>query len=171
RATYNAALARFQQAYAGDNFADGSVYPFVIATGLLSDELQPNHGYSFGGDANVHPGTSLDRRDLPELIEGAVLSSSYAGGATYSGLQRTRGQAREALGLLRDYAPDLPTDLRGHLLAIIGYSEIYLADLYCSGIPLSTVDYAGNYTLAAGSSTVQVYEHAVALFDSALTQT
>jgi hypothetical protein len=41
--------------------------------------------------------------------------------------------------------------------------------LFCSGIPLSTLDYKGDYTLAEGSSTEDVYRHAVALFDTALT--
>ena len=50
-----------------------------------------------------------------------------------------------------------------HLLALEGYTEVLLAELYCSGIPLSTVDYRGDYTLRPGSSTEQVFAHAAAL--------
>jgi hypothetical protein len=49
-----------------------------------------------------------------------------------------------------------------------GYAELMLADLYCSGIPLSTLDYNGDFTLQPGSSTADVYTHAVAQFDTAL---
>jgi hypothetical protein len=52
---------------------------------------------------------------------------------------------------------------------VTGYSEVLLAELFCSGIPLSTVDYNGDYTLAPGSSSEDVYRDAIALFDSALT--
>jgi hypothetical protein len=43
-----------------------------------------------------------------------------------------------------------------------------LADFFCSGIPLSTLDFQGDFTYQAGLTTDQVYEHAVTLFDSAL---
>ena len=72
------------------------------------------------------------------------------------------------IGLLRDYAPDRSPALRGHVYALAGYSEVLLAEFFCSGIPLSTVDYGGDYTLKPGSSTSEVLQHALTLFDSAL---
>ncbi len=87
----------------------------------------------------------------------------------YNSLHMLRAQAREARGFLAAYAPDSSPALRAHMHALEGYAEILLADLFCSGVPLSTVDFDGDYTLAAGSSTQQIYEHAVALFDSATT--
>jgi hypothetical protein len=41
--------------------------------------------------------------------------------------------------------------------------------MYCSGIPLSTLDYGGDFTYRPGSTTSDVYRHAIALFDTALT--
>jgi len=67
------------------------------------------------------------------------------------------------------YAPDSSAALTGHLFALEGYADVFLADIFCSGIPLSTVDFNGDYTLAPGSSTAEVYTQAIALFDSALT--
>lgn len=168
RASYNAALFRFRQAYAGEFTLDASYSSFVIAAGLISDELQPNFGQSFGADADVGAGFELDRRDLPEVLAPRIGQKEDPEYKSYGNLQRVRGQAREAMGLLEHYAPDLPSALRGQLLASIGYTEIFLADLYCSGIPLSTVDFDGNYTVAAGSTTQEVYEHAVVLLDSAI---
>jgi hypothetical protein len=43
-----------------------------------------------------------------------------------------------------------------------------LADLFCSGVPLSTVGFEQNYTYAPSSTTAQVYQHANVLLDSAL---
>jgi hypothetical protein len=80
-----------------------------------------------------------------------------------------RAEAREARGFLQAYAPDSSPALAGHLYAVEGYADVLLADLFCSGIPLSTVDFNGDYTLAPGSTTTEVYRHALALFDSALT--
>jgi hypothetical protein len=68
--------------------------------------------------------------------------------------------------LLTRYVPDQPA-LVGHTYALEAYAEMFLAELYCSGIPLSTVDFDGDYTLRPGSTTTQVLTHAVALFDSA----
>ncbi len=86
----------------------------------------------------------------------------------YGQLQQVRGQAEQARGLLTQYGGDSLRALRGHVRALEGYAETFLADLFCSGIPLSTVDYGGDYTLQPGSSTQDVYQHAVTLFDSAV---
>lgn len=50
-----------------------------------------------------------------------------------------------------------------------GYAELLLADLFCSGVPLSAVRFEGDFTYAPPSTTKQVYQHAIALFDTALT--
>ncbi len=89
--------------------------------------------------------------------------------APYDSLHMLRAQAHEARGFLATYAPQSPTDLQAHMFALEGYAEVFLADLFCSGVPLSTVDFDGDYTLASGSTTEEVYEHAIALFDSAWT--
>ncbi len=85
----------------------------------------------------------------------------------YADLHKLRGQTREARGFLAAYISDSLFDLRAHLFALEGYAELFLADLFCSGVPLSTVDFDGDYTLAAGSTTEEVYEHAAMLLDSA----
>jgi hypothetical protein len=86
----------------------------------------------------------------------------------YGLLHRLRSEARQARGFLGAYAPDLSPALRGHMFAMEAYAEIFLADLFCSGIPLSTVDFEADYTLTRGFSTAEVYNHAAELFDSAV---
>ncbi len=127
----------------------------MATTGILTDELAaltvpPLYAGNY---------TNVDsRQDLTGLSESHSDS-----------LHRLRAQAREARGFLTTYAPDSSLALQGHLYAIEGYAEIFLADLFCSGIPLSTVDFNGDYTLRPGSTTTEVYTHAAALFDTALT--
>lgn len=125
----------------------------LTETGILTDELADLPARL--GVGGVY--TPIDsRQDLTGFAE------------DYNRLHRIRAQARESRGFLRVYAPDSSAALAGHMYAVEGYAEVLLADLFCSGIPLSTVDFDGDYTLAAGSSTADVYGHAVTLFDSAL---
>ncbi len=81
-------------------------------------------------------------------------------------LHTIRAQAREARGFFEAYLPDSVAQ-RSYLYAIEGYADVMLADLFCSGIPMSTVDYGGDYTLGTGSTTSEVYRQAAALFDTA----
>ncbi len=123
---------------------------FVISSGLFADELT--------SIMNNRPDI-IDQRSMP--------NGSDAVGTLYGYLHKVRGQAQQALGLLKRHLPDDP-DLAGHLYAVQGYAELFLAELFCSGIPLSTLDFEGDYTLRPASSTDEVMAHAVALFDTAL---
>jgi len=141
-ARYQGALTILPQVFDG----------FLTRTGILTDELADLPAPLFVGGAY----TSLDsRQDLSAFTD------------DYARLHNLRVQAREARGFLQAYA-DSSRALVGHLYAEEGYGEIWLAELFCSGIPLSTVDFNGDYTLAAGSSTADVYRHAITLFDSAM---
>jgi hypothetical protein len=135
---------------------------YIYTTGELSDELQSgNIGYVLATIAGEDP------RILPEYTASeSEPTSGYV--YTFSGLNEVRAGVSQTIGLLRDYAPTASPALRGHLYAVEGYAEVMLAELYCSGIPLSTVDYNGDYTLHAGSTTTQVLQHASAQFDTAL---
>jgi starch-binding outer membrane protein, SusD/RagB family len=136
---------------------------YVAASGLLSDELQNAEVVVPGfGIGQVR---GLDARLLPE-VQGS--QDDPTSESTYQSLQKARGQAAQAAALLRDFAPNASPALRGHMYAVVGYSELLLAELFCSGIPLSTLDYRGDYTLEPGSTTTEVLEHAGALFDTAL---
>lgn len=152
-AAYAGTVAQFRLAFAGSSPRES----FVGNSGMLSDELQ---------SASVGSRFNLDIEDIRAMPgDAATDGGSYS--STFSQLQRTRGQATQALGLLAAYVPETPA-LAGHIYALQGYTEVFLAELFCSGIPLSTLDYNGDYTLRSGSRTDEVFEHTVALFDSAL---
>jgi hypothetical protein len=154
---YRGTLTTFTRAYGGYG-------GFIQEAGWLSDELHaPYHGAAIGDpNSSKYPSMIIDSRTLPE--NGQVASSS-----SYRMLQSVRSQALQAIGLLTEYVPDSSRALVGHVQAIEGFANIMLADLFCSGIPLSTLDYGGDYTLSPGIPSVQVYERAAALFDSAMT--
>jgi len=153
-AAYRGALVLFRNVFGGSGVQP---YSFVPVSGLLTDELQAG---DIGLVGSVSAVELLDSRFLQ--TDTALIES------VYGALQQARGQAEEAHGLLLAYAPD-SIALLGHVDALRGYTEIFLADLFCSGIPLSTLDFNGDFTYEAGSTTEQVYTTAAALLDSAVT--
>jgi hypothetical protein len=152
-----------------------SLPDIVTGSGLLTDELEDNRmGASPGGVSNIQLplSGSLDARILPELT-GASGGDDLTSGM-YTDLQSTRGVITQALGALAAYDTGAatignPPVLRGELFALYGYAEILLADLYCSGVPLSTVDFERDFTYQPGSTTAAIYRDAMVQEDSALT--
>jgi hypothetical protein len=141
---------------------------YVPASGLLTDELQAaQRGQTPLNGALPDQNVQVDARILSQANDWSTsLGSKPFTDAAYSALQMARAVASEAIGALATYAPD-STVRRAHAYALSGYSEIYLADLFCSGIPLSTLDFNGDYTYKPGLPTTDVYQHAIALFDTA----
>jgi hypothetical protein len=165
-ATRAGALAAYKGALA--QFRDVFGHEYVATSGALVDELLDGRSLGAPGIFGV---PTVDGRVMPEYTDPSLETELGAGDyrATYSGLQHVRGQASEALGMLREFAQHDSPALQGHLYALRGYAELMLAEFFCSGIPLSTLDYGGGYTLQPGSSTADVMRHAEALFDTALT--
>jgi hypothetical protein len=157
RAMRNAAVVQFQLAI-----------PIAIGmSGLLTDELQDPQ-------AGAGPGV-LQTGTVPDPVDERILpATSDAGTEVYGRLQSIREYANQAIGALAAF-DTIPADtasarvLRGELYAYEGYAEVLLADLFCSGVPLSTLDFQGDYTLRGGSTTDQVYVDAIAKFDTAIT--
>jgi hypothetical protein len=160
-ASYVGALTQLRSAFGGD------VNSFIPISGLLTDELRSG---DLGQIGAVTDPLLIDSRFLPEDPGiGDDIITAFPMKTVYGLLQRTRGQAREARGALHAYAPGFSPALTGHLYAAEGFADVFLADLFCSGIPLSTLDFNGDYTYQSGSTTEQVYQRANALFDSAIT--
>jgi hypothetical protein len=150
----NAAVFEFEQA----------LPQYVVDAGLLTDELEdPNTGAVAASQGVSDP---LDERILPEGTSGGIHD--------YQNFQGVREFANQAIGALATYDTaaanrDSAAVLRGELYALEGYTEIMLADLFCSGVPLSTLDFQKDFTYAPSSTTTQVYYAALAKFDTALT--
>ena len=154
------AIYAFRGGVGGANFA------YVVVAGRFTDELTT--GYYFKEGVNVDAAASsldaIDKRDIEEDME--LRSSTVE--RWFRNLNLARNQAKEGILYLRNYAPRLPKDLVGHLFAIRGMTMIYLADMFCSGIPLSEFGPHAGWIHGEGLSTEEVYLRAVAEFDSAL---
>jgi hypothetical protein len=161
RDAYRGAILLFRSAIGGDASS------MIPVSGLLTDELRAG---DLGQLGNVSQQMLIDSRFMPEY-GGSGSDSTTPGSITslYGMLQKVRGQAHESRGALIAFIPTGSSALQGHLDALEAYSELYLADLFCSGVPLSTLDYGKDFTYKAGSSTIEVYQNAADLLDSALT--
>ena len=152
----NAAMYRFEQA----------IPQYVADAGLLTDELEDvNTGAS--------PGVLLSQTGVTDHLDERILPEGVGVGS-YGSLQQVRGYVSQALGALAAY-DTAPADtaavkiLRGELYALTGYTEILLSDLFCSGVPLSTLDFQKDFTYQPSSTTIQVYQAALGNLDTALT--
>lgn len=129
-----------------------SVSEFTVATGILTDEL-----------GALWVNLMTDVRQLPENVTGVALANNSFGMLNY-----VRVSAQEGRGLLREYAKASPPSLRGHLYALEGMANVMLAEFFCSGIPLGRITFDGKTEYGAGVHSEQIYEMAIALFDTAL---
>jgi hypothetical protein len=161
-------------------FAFGAALPaYIINTGLLTDELSWNGlVYRNPSAFTVSLFKTLDERVLPEEFSYGTVSTN-ASDKSYEQLQGVRTAVIQAIGQLA-VSDTTPKDtsllsraanraLRSELYALYGYTELMLADLFCSGVPLSTLDFHGDFTYRAGAPTDAIYREAIAKFDTAIT--
>jgi hypothetical protein len=138
------ALARLNQATSGGE-------SLLLLGGLLADEYRS--------------GDTFTQRN--EIDQRSVQTSNANLNTAYRVLHRARVTALQAANALREFAPDAESWKLAQMLFQAGYAEVLLAESFCSGIPLSIV-MEGVEELAPGSPTTEVFERAVAHFDSAL---
>jgi hypothetical protein len=148
-AVYAGAVGDFAGGFGGAQIT-GTGYPYVLETGMLTDEL-------------------LDLY-YPQLygVDSRTADTGVAGGGAYDALQTSRIQARLATIALRKFTAAPPSDVAESYM-LEGYSELLLAEYICSGIPLSTLNFGGGITYSPGLTTTQVLQAALAHFDTAST--
>ncbi len=151
-ARYVGALTLFYGAYgANSQFDAGSL---VFTTGLAADE--------FMNTAFASVNMALDSRAMAE-------DPGLAGGATFLALSRARTNALAGIYALEHYAPQ-PLSRIGQLFAVVGYTELFFAESYCSGLPLA--EFTGDRPTGVDSygtplSRVEMLDRALEAFDSA----
>lgn len=153
-AMYDGAISYFTQAFhAGNRYLP--VDNYVVASGIFADEFQPYGTFS---------GLDLDARRY-------VPASPYAvqpGKTVYENLQSARVAAMLARQALVRYGREPLTPLRAHVMVLEAYTVLHLAELFCSGVPLTEVPLDDDPVFSAGLTTAQLNERALVLFDSAL---
>src|SRR2546429_25216 len=77
--------------------------------------------------------------------------------------------AAAAAGKFRQYSPDTPLDAGlAEVLNLAGYAYVFLAENYCSGVPVSTVNADGTFSYGDPLTTAQVLDTALNRFRQAL---
>lgn len=147
---YRAARIKFSRAFGGTDYTGSASY--VLANGLAGDEFSS----SVTGTVTYY--------NL-RLVEAGTAGDQST---PYSDLHATRLHISEALGALHDYAPTAPSSYAAELYAIRGYLYVLFAEMYCSGVPFSQAVYGGDVVFGKPETTTEMFEHAVAQFDTAL---
>ncbi len=134
-----------------DAFNDNSD-GYILSSGVLSDEL-------------VNPGFIPSRTEI-DLRQAVPFTAGLA--ELFQSLHRARSSAEDAAVALQAFGEDPDTDTGiPEMLALAGFSYVYLAEGFCSGIPVSRTV---NDTIQFGQqlTTAQVFDTAEARFTQAL---
>jgi hypothetical protein len=83
------------------------------------------------------------------------------------GLHRTRIAATQAIPLLRQFKPANISDV-GQMFWVQGWAEMSIAENFCNGMPLSSLDASNNIVYGDPLPNTEIYAAAIANFDSAL---
>jgi len=147
------ALLRITEAMGGSDASN-----VLVLSGMLTDELS---------ETPTVAGTLGDTRQI------AVANSTNLGfsATAYDRLQAARvyaAQAQQALQLYASGVASVPRAWQGEMYAMQAYAVLWLGELYCSGIPLSSAPLVGAQLPSGGLTTDELFMAAVALFDSAL---
>jgi hypothetical protein len=129
---------------------DGGTDSFITMTGNMADELLASD--TFDGRLTINARKSVETNSEMEAV--------------YRAMQRTRTGAARAAAILATTAPT-PTFNRGELYMLLGYSELFLGEGWCSGVPFSSEN-GTTITYGKPLTTDQMFQQAAAHFDTAL---
>jgi hypothetical protein len=155
---YRGVLGQFADIFAS-KYTGG--WDYAHLTGLFTDE------YTCVASTNTCGASGALSNSLTAQVD--LRHEPFDISILYQDLHAVRLQADQAAGLLAAYAPTLPSSYIGQMHAIKGYVYILFGEFYCSGVPFSQVPYGGNITYGKPETTQQMFQDAVAQFDSALT--
>jgi len=83
------------------------------------------------------------------------------------GLNRTRVAAIQAIPVLRQWKPSNISDV-GQMYWVRGWAEMTIAENFCNGSPISSLDAGNNIIYGDPQTNVQIYNRAIASFDTAV---
>ena len=149
------AIGDFALAYTGSG-ADGSggtVEGVTMYGGLLADEW-------------------INSETFPTRIEVAsrrpIQKTNADVGLWFRNMHRARRAAEFAAERYRTLAPDTTAETGlSEVLSLAGYTYVFFAETWCSGVPVSTVAADGTITYGAPLSTLQLLNTAIGRFDEA----
>jgi hypothetical protein len=148
----NGAVSLFNIAYMGAYTFNGSSVvgagPFATASGVMGDEF-----FEWS----------------PDFMEGrqSDFNNPGNGGSAYTFLGNAHMNAGLAIRYLHTYAPEAPTAYLAKAFIVRSYVDIFLSELYCSGVPLADATADGTIAYTAGVPKDSLWALALAQLDSA----
>lgn len=143
------ALSRLRGITAGSGAGDS---PWMFA-GLITDEWKSSDTFSQRNETDQRSVQDNNANLTPILRD----------------LYRARTSARAAVTALQTYAPTPAANI-GQMFAVMGFAETYLAEWFCNGAPLPDAS-TETPPPSPGVSNAEIYNTALAHFDSALATT
>lgn len=161
-ALYHSSVLALGQVVAGGQKSatgldDGGVRSFVRMVGHVGDEL--DYRTAASGFTAQYSLLDISTRNFDPDPSGAY--------AFFDRLSELRLLAAATQSGFRSYGSQLSDTILAHAMAIEASSLVMLAELYCSGVPLSTLNDNGDLTLTRGYSTQELYTFALEKLDSA----
>src|SRR5256885_4135875 len=100
----------------------------------------------------------------------SITESNAAMSLEARGLHRIRTAANQAIPTLRQWKPNNVADV-GQMYWVRGWAEMSIAENFCNGMPLSSLDAGNNIVYGDPQTNVKIYQTAMASFDTALQNT
>jgi hypothetical protein len=130
---------------------DGNTDAFTVVSGNLADELYATD--TFDGRLTINSRKSIELNNEMET--------------EYRYIQQANVGASTAAVFLAASVPAQKWQ-RGEMYVIRGYTELFMAEAWCSGSAIATVAADGTVTPGTPNTTAQLFTRAAADFDSAL---
>jgi len=150
------AIGDLHIAYTGSGAqgSGGTTEGVILLGGMLADELI---------NTETFPDRILADARRPQR-ESVTLTN------VFRNVHRARRAAEVAAGKFRTYSPDTTLDAGlAEMLSLAGYAYVFLAENYCSGVAVSTVNANGSFTYGDPLTSAQVLDTALNRFQQALT--
>lgn len=142
------AIGDFQLGYAGSSGSEG----MVQMTALFADEYVNSETFPTR--------IEVDQRNIQE--DNSTMT------AIMRNIQRARASADFASNKFMQSAA---TDIRrSETMSLAGFAIVSMGEAYCSGVPISRLTDAGDIEFGEPRTTAQLWDDAIAKFDSALVQ-
>ncbi len=149
----NGAQYEFARALTGPTSTNGT--PGIVGiSGLLTDELWYSSTFAGMQEFDARSVTTQNTNLLP----------------VYQYLHRARNLSEQAAAAFDAVPERKNTEDQAMLTNYAGYSYLFFAETFCSGVPFSTTDLNGQLTLGPGITTAAMLDSATNRFNTAMTE-
>jgi hypothetical protein len=149
------AIGDFGIAYSGSGAqgSNGTTEGQVLISGMLGDELI---------NTETFPDRVFVDARQPQPESGTLTT-------IFRNLHRARHSAEGAAGRFRALSDTTTNAGLAEMLSLAGFTYVFFAENYCSGVPVSTVNSDGSFTFGNPLTTAQLLDTALNRFNQALT--